>query len=81
MVAPATPVIAEGICAWAALGVVKPPLTTVHVVPLGDLREHLIGEPCWCHPERGDYGDLDDAVVHKALDNREAYEEGLLQLH
>lgn len=49
----------------------------IHVMPLEDLREHVDTESCWCCPRR-DF-DEDDVIVHKAMDNRESYEEGRLQ--
>jgi len=48
---------------------------TLHVVPLGDLREHETERTCWCRPRleiEGAYWIL----VHNSLDGREAFEEG-----
>jgi hypothetical protein len=44
-----------------------------HVLPVGDLREHLPWR-CWCNPTP----DADDelVIVHHALDKREEYEKG-----
>ena len=41
----------------------------VHVVPVGDLREHFLTVACWCQPteDRG-------VVVHHSLDRREERE-------
>lgn len=42
------------------------------VFPIGDWREHDPDDPqCWCRP-RWD----DGVLVHNAMDQREAYEEG-----
>ena len=41
-----------------------------HIVPEGDLREHTLTPDCWCHPRSDD-----------ALDQREKYETGELELH
>lgn len=48
--------------------------THVHVVPIGDLREHITdfgGGWCWCNPDVND-----GVVVHHSMDERETYEEG-----
>lgn len=46
----------------------------VHVMPLGDLREHEESEQCWCKPQP----DVDEpaVLIHNALDGRESYEQG-----
>jgi hypothetical protein len=41
----------------------------VHVVPIGDLREHFLTQSCWCQP-RVDEG----VIVHHSLDRREERE-------
>ena len=46
----------------------------VHVLPLGDYREHEESEWCWCRPVRDD--ESPDIVIHNALDARESYENG-----
>ena len=53
-----------------------------HVIPGNDFRKHILSEDCWCKPERIDEADLvgDNAWSHNALDGREQYEEGILQL-
>lgn len=52
----------------------------IHIVPLGDLREHEDSESCWCGPEELD-DDGDEVVfVHKAMDGRDRYESGELKL-
>lgn len=43
----------------------------IHVVPLGDLREHVSSLDCWCKPR-----DDDGVVIHNSMDQRETYEEG-----
>ena len=43
----------------------------VHVVPLEDLREHVLRN-CWCSPTI----DEDSIVIHNALDEREKFERG-----
>lgn len=44
-----------------------------HVVPVGDLREHLPAG-CWCDPRRNDEDPM--VVVHHSADERESYEQG-----
>lgn len=45
-----------------------------HVVPLADLRPHVISNDveCWCHPVPSE--DDDDVLCHNALDQRERVE-------
>jgi hypothetical protein len=50
-----------------------------HVVPLGDLREHEAARSCWCKPTED--SEEPTVLVHHALDGREAYESGELELH
>lgn len=44
----------------------------LHVVPLNDLREHIVDPAveCWCRPTMDEFG----VVVHNSLDRRELYE-------
>lgn len=42
-----------------------------HVVPVGDLREHITDGECWCNPSVDD----DLVVIHNSMDERESYEE------
>jgi hypothetical protein len=42
----------------------------VHVVPVGDLREHFLSLSCWCRPRTDELG----VVVHHSLDRREEHE-------
>lgn len=39
------------------------------VTPIDDLREHVVGINCWCHPFMDQ-----EVLVHNALDGREKYE-------
>jgi hypothetical protein len=46
----------------------------IHVYPLNDLRDHLIGDDdeCWCNPvPDSEYPTL---LVHNSMDGREQYE-------
>jgi hypothetical protein len=45
----------------------------VHVMPLGDWRDHDSSTGCWCHPTEEDEPCV---FVHHALDGRERHEEG-----
>lgn len=45
-----------------------------HVVPSGDLRMHIAGPGCWCHPVEDE--EAPDLWNHNALDQRERYEAG-----
>jgi len=47
-----------------------------HVIPRGDLREHVLSTECWCKPT-----DLGSVWMHHAMDMRELYESGQLELH
>lgn len=42
---------------------------TVHVIPLGDLREHIPFPYCWCRPVR-DF-QCEQVFVHNSADGRE----------
>lgn len=46
----------------------------IHVIPLGDFREHEVSLSCWCHPVADD--DEPGLIVHRAMDGREAFESG-----
>lgn len=52
----------------------------LHVVPVNDLREHVLCRSCWCHPTVDTDGG-EDVVIHNALDQREKYEYGELRMH
>ncbi len=48
----------------------------LHVVPLGDLREHDDSAECWCRPTIDDEG----VCIHNSLDGRElTREKGIVQ--
>jgi hypothetical protein len=47
----------------------------IHVLPVGDLREHQEQRYCWCRP-RVDRTERCCVVVHNAADGRE-----LIELH
>ena len=55
----------EGGYEWMAFG--DPP----EVIPLNDLKPHVIGWGCWCHPK-----DDEGCIVHNSMDRRELYEDG-----
>lgn len=44
----------------------------LHVIPLGDLREHSAACDCWCRPQADD--EKLDVWIHNSLDRRELYE-------
>jgi hypothetical protein len=48
----------------------------VHVIPIGDEREHAVSSWCWCGPDLGDDGDDDTppVYVHHSADMREEFE-------
>jgi len=52
----------------------------LHVIPLGDFRDHWCVEDCWCKPEMDECED-GPIMVHHAMDQRERYESGELRLH
>lgn len=62
---------------WAAYqvpaGTVQGCGDRVHVVPLGDLREHKV-DACWCHPTPAP--EDEDVLWHHSMDGREAFESG-----
>lgn len=45
-----------------------------HVVPINDLREHVLSMQCWCKPERDE--EAPGVIAHNSLDQREAVERG-----
>lgn len=55
------------------------PSNKLHVVPLGDYREHEASADCWCRPTPDT--ENEDVIKHHALDGREKYETGELKLH
>lgn len=46
----------------------------VHVMPVGDFREHEESEHCWCKPQPD--AEESSVLIHNALDGRESYEQG-----
>lgn len=52
----------------------------IHVIPVGDTREHVAQKDCWCEPfvEIHQNGDL---VTHRSADCRELYEKGIRKPH
>ena len=46
----------------------------VHVVPFGDLREHIASLNCWCKPIEDD--EWPGVWVHNSMDRREDFENG-----
>ncbi len=52
-------------------------MSTWHVLPIADLREHEASPTCWCHPVEDT--ETEDLYLHNSLDGREAYERGELQ--
>jgi hypothetical protein len=49
-----------------------------HVVPMGDLREHVSSSDCWCKPE-SDAG-KPGLYIHNSMDRREhTIEKGVTQ--
>lgn len=49
-----------------------------HVVPIDDMREHILSIECWCRPrflwEKEDGCMPFECIVHNSLDGRERYE-------
>lgn len=46
----------------------------VHVMPVGDFREHEESARCWCKPQPD--AEEPTVLIHNALDGRESYEQG-----
>lgn len=46
----------------------------IHVLPVGDLREHTCSVQCWCQPTPDEDEPL--VIVHHAMDGREQFETG-----
>jgi len=51
-------------------------MSTIHVLPVNDLKEHTETDDCACHP-RIEYvgGEGGKVVVHNSYDGREVYEQ------
>lgn len=51
--------------------------TFVEVWPQDDLKEHMLGDECWCDPKvkrlKPEYS-ARPMIIHNAVDNREAAE-------
>jgi hypothetical protein len=47
---------------------------SLHVVPIDDLREHVISSTCWCRPKQDD--ETPRLWTHNSMDRREEYETG-----
>lgn len=45
-----------------------------HVIPTADLKPHAV-QGCWCDPQDDDNDPC--VVIHKSMDGREAFEDGL----
>lgn len=54
-------------------------LELIHIIPLGDLREHELTTHCWCEPTRDDEEPI--ILMHHAADGRERYEDGTRRPH
>lgn len=58
----------------------EPQYEAIHIVPIGDSRDHVASEACWCSPEEdpddNEYG-LAPVFIHNSADGREAFEQGL----
>jgi hypothetical protein len=52
----------------------KVAIETMHVIPLGDLREHEPSPNCWCKPIQDE--ECSQLYVHNSMDRREEYESG-----
>lgn len=48
--------------------------TTIHCLPLNDLREHSLASDCWCRPINPT--DEPRVWIHTSMDRREEYEQG-----
>lgn len=49
----------------------------VHVIPIGDIREHESTVFCWCNPSLDD--EDENVIIHNSMDRREEYENGRLK--
>lgn len=45
----------------------------VHVLPVGDIRQHTMSGECWCCP---DNTDAENMYTHQSADRREDFETG-----
>lgn len=50
----------------------------IHVIPIGDLRDHEESRTCWCRPTPDE--DAPSVLVHHSMDGREnSIEKGIVQ--
>ena len=49
-------------------------MTTRHVIPIDDLRDHESSQVCWCNPTEDE--ECPNLFVHHSMDGREDYETG-----
>lgn len=50
----------------------------LHVIPVGDLREHEASVDCWCHPTPDE--EEPSVYIHHSMDGRERVETGEVPL-
>lgn len=46
----------------------------IHVVPVNDLRQHVLAMSCWCCPIPDH--ECEEVILHNSMDRREEYENG-----
>lgn len=77
-------IVETGMFGWAGFGVpITHRLHKWHVIPVGDIRPHELRAECWCKPVEDadvDIG-LGVALVHRAMDGREDYQNGVRGMH
>lgn len=44
-------------------------MTDIHVMPVGDLREHDSNPQCWCRPVQDP--EVEEVWLHNSMDRRE----------
>jgi hypothetical protein len=49
-------------------------MTNFHVLPIGDIAEHIESADCPCHPKIEGVG-LNRVIIHHAWDEREKWEQ------
>jgi hypothetical protein len=54
--------------------VIYEPQALWHIIPMGDLRDHVPEVTCWCNPEQDE--ERTDVYLHHSLDGREKFETG-----
>ena len=56
--------------------------TDLHVVPVDDWRPHEYSSQCWCKPtEELDTEHNEFLWIHRSMDQRELYEQGLRKVN